>query len=638
MIVKATNIETIFEQNNQYTIPIFQRLYSWDTSNCNRLWNDILQIQSQNKKSHFLGSIVSVLEEEDIAGANKYMIIDGQQRITTLTLLLIALRNIVFNDLKLCKSEISTDESTNNNCKLKLIEEKSKSLESLNKFLLNTNESDDKKYKLLLTEDDRVVFNCLIDKPDENWNLPEKVKSKILNSYNFFKNSIQNSIIKNEFDLEKLLEAIGKLQIVSIILKHGEDDPQSIFECLNSTGKVLSQSDLVRNYILMNFSGKNQKELYKEYWKPFEKLFEGANQDIHMDDFIRDYLSIKLNKIFRKDKIYKQFKDWSGNNNFESIKELCADMRNMAEIYINIKTPKKFSEKLNKLFEEINILDISVMNPFLMVILKKFKDEKIFQNDLIEILKLCISYVLRRSICGMATNALNKVFLALAKSANENFDGNYLNSIKAFFKQANNYNKFPDDEEFKKAFKNSQIYKKTYIKYILTKLEHYDTKNVMVTGNMSIEHIMPQNKNLSKEWKNMLKANSNDKWEEVQDKYLHTIGNLTLTNYNSEMGDRTFEDKRTIRGGFNDTPLRINKYVVEQSEWTKEQIVERADQLSVIALKIWNYPYITEEELEHYKKIMTKINQFTQLIHMISVIKLEFYLIILKKKFLNLKM
>ncbi|SYV97401.1 Uncharacterised protein, partial [Mycoplasmopsis edwardii] len=172
----------------------------------------------------------------------------------------------------------------------------------------------------------------------------------------------------------------------------------------------------------------------------------------------------------------------------------------MAEIYINIKTPKKFSEKLNKLFEEINILDISVMNPFLMVILKKFKDEKIFQNDLIEILKLCISYVLRRSICGMATNALNKVFLALAKSANENFDGNYLNSIKAFFKQANNYNKFPDDEEFKKAFKNSQIYKKTYIKYILTKLEHYDTKNVMVTGNMSIEHIMPQNKNLSKEW------------------------------------------------------------------------------------------------------------------------------------------
>lgn len=557
------NIYKLLNGDKQYLIPVYQRLYSWEQAQCSRLWLDIVAMQKENKEGHFLSSIVCIAEKTSPTGVQKYMVIDGQQRLTTLTLILIALRDSVSAD-----SEIKPE-------KLNL------------SFLMNQFETGDEKYKLLLTEEDKDILISLVEKKP----ILEGTQSKLLNAYKYFKDQIANQ----EIDPQLLFEATGKLQIVIITLEREHDDPQAIFESLNSTGKELSQSDLIRNYVLMGMDKDTQKRLYDNLWRSFEQLFGHINQDYLMDNFFRDYLTMNMHRIPKIGNVYDEFKAWKLNCKFSNNEDLCNDLYAFAKIYTDIEFAKNTDHQLAALFKEIKALNMSVANPFLMMVIRDYQTGVLAPYEsLIEIIKLCISYVFRRSICEIPTNSLNKTFATLE---NEIKKTDYLNSVKAFFINKDDYKEFPIDKKFGEAFVSKEIYKTRNRNYILDRLENYDNKSPVIIENLTIEHIMPQNDNLCDEWK----VDLGEDWKRVHDTYIHTIGNLTLTGYNSEMSDKSFMEKMNMKGGFKQTAVRLNQYVVLQDTWNEKKIKERASILLKKALEIWAFPQLTDEEMAPYK-------------------------------------
>lgn len=290
----------------------------------------------------------------------------------------------------------------------------------------------------------------------------------------------------------------------------------------------------------------------------------------------------------------------------------------MGKIYSDLTFVKNTDPDLLELFKELKTLDMRVANPFLMTILRDYSNGILVREDLIEIIKLCISYMLRRSICGIPANSLNKTFATFENEINKE---NYLNSVKAFFIKRNDYKEFPNDQKFGEAFVSKEIYKMRNRNYVLDRLENYNNKTHVIVDGMTIEHIMPQNENLSDEWKNML----GEDWERVHNSYLHTIGNLTITNYNSEMSDRSFKEKMEMDGGFKQSAVRLNSYIILQDTWDESKIRERAELLLEKALKIWPYPCLSEDELAKLDNTIEKnvtnyslesynINEYTRLL------------------------
>ena len=248
---------------------------------------------------------------------------------------------------------------------------------------------------------------------------------------------------------------------------------------------------------------------------------------------------------------------------------------------------------MKRLYRDINELRMEVAFPFLIKVHMDYQDKIINEATLIEIIEMCISYVFRRSVCEIPTNSLNKTFATLKNEIKQN---DYLRSIKAFFILRDDYKEFPDDDKFRAAFVSRDIYNMRARNFVLSHLENYNNKAPIIIENFTIEHIMPQNSNLKEEWKQALGEN----WKDIQKKYLHTIGNLTLTAYNSEMSDNPFIDKMTMTGGFQESALRLNSYVVKQTTWNEACIVTRANLLADKAIEIWKYPVLTEDELKPY--------------------------------------
>lgn len=505
------NIYSILNGNKQFLIPVYQRYYSWDLEQCRRLWNDIVDMQKKNKQGHFVGSIVNIAEQAMPTGVQKYMIIDGQQRITTLTLLLIALRNYANTHIE--------DTSIN----ARRID---------NMLLKNEYESGDERYKLLLTENDRDILIRLVEEKP----ISEDIVSRLLTNYGFFLSQIE----KLDLQPAEVYESIGKLQIVNITLDRAVDDAQAIFESLNSTGKELSESDLIRNYILMGLDNIEQSYVYEHLWRPMELLFEYEKQDSVMDRFFRDYITMKICRIPKIDKVYSEFKSYHVNCEFASIRELCQDLLTYATYYTNMVFERSKDKKLKALYADINDLRMEVAFPFLLKVHNDCTEGIITEADLKEIIQMCISYVFRRNVCDIPTNSLNKTFATLR---NEVKLDDYLNSIKAFFILRDDYKQFPNDE-----------------------------------------------------WKKELGPN----WKDVQKTYLHTIGNLTLTAYNSEMSDKPFIEKLEMTGGFKESALRLNAYLVKLTEWNEAHIKERAFLLAKKANEVWAYPQLTPAELKPY--------------------------------------
>ena len=567
MDARKGNIYEILNGNKQFLIPVYQRYYSWDIEQCKRLWNDIVEMQKKGKVGHFVGSIVNIAEQAMPTGVQKYMIIDGQQRMTTLSLLLLALRDYA----------IKNPEDTTINAR-----------RIDNMLLKNEYESGDERYKLLLTETDRDILMRLVEEKP----IPDDTRSKLLDNYKFFAGKIADK----ELQPAEVYESIGKLQIVNITLDRSVDDAQAIFESLNSTGKELSESDLIRNYVLMGLEPTEQTYVYEHLWRPMELLFVYETQDSVMDRFFRDYLTMKITRIPKQDRVYEEFKLYHLNCEFSTIRELCQDLLTYAKYYTDMVFKRSSNPALKSLYEDINDLRMEVSYPFLLKVHNDYAEGIISEDDLKLIIRLCISYVFRRSICDIPTNSLNKTFATLK---NEIKPDDYVNSIKAFFVMRNDYKEFPDDDKFAAAFVSRDIYTMRSRNFILSHLENYGNKAPIIIENYTIEHIMPQNSSLSPEWQQMLGA----KWREVQKTYLHTIGNLTLTAYNSEMSDHPFMVKMDMEGGFKESALRLNAYVVKLNEWNEQTIKERAALLADKAKQIWAYPDMTAAELAPYQSV-----------------------------------
>lgn len=564
MDARKGNIYEILNGNKQFLIPNYQRFYSWDTEQCKRLWNDIVDMQKKGKVGHFVGSIVNIAEQAMPTGVQKYMIIDGQQRMTTLTLLLLALRDYA----------IKTPEDTTIN---------SKRIDNM--LLKNEYENGDERYKLLLTETDRDILMRLVEEKP----IPDGTRSRILENYNYFSGKIADK----ELHPAEVYESIGKLQIVNITLDRTIDDAQAIFESLNSTGKELSESDLIRNYVLMGLEPNEQNYVYDHLWRPMELLFEYDTQGSMMDRFFRDYLTMKITRIPKQDRVYEEFKTYHLNCEFATVRELCQDIYIYAKYYTNMVFKRSTNPGLKSLYEDINDLRMEVSYPFLLRVHNDCTEGTITEEELCEIIRLCISYVFRRSICDIPTNSLNKTFATLR---NEIKADDYMNSIKAFFVLRDDYKEFPDDDKFEKALVSRDVYNMRSRNFLLSHLENFKNKAPIIIENFTIEHIMPQNPKLSNEWQQELGPT----WKEIQKTYLHTIGNLTLTAYNSEMSDNPFMVKMDMEGGFKESGLRLNAYLVKLTKWNEQHIKERAKILADKAKEIWEFPNMTDAEIFPY--------------------------------------
>ncbi|GAA8683619.1 DUF262 and DUF1524 domain-containing protein [Helicobacter pylori] len=556
MDAKATTLLEFFEQNqtNQFVIPIYQRLYSWKKEQCEQLWDDIIKIGGNDKMNgHFIGSILYVLDGN--THSSPLLIIDGQQRLTTITLLLIALRNH------------SSDEV------------KRKEIES---YLINSNKDGDKKFRLILSESDKDTLLFLIDKDRRK---PSEPSLKIVENFKLFEKWIR----KNTDKLETIFKGLEKLMIVWIALKKEKDDPQLIFESTNSKGIELTQADLIRNYIIMETEVEKQEDFYNQYWRAMEEEFK-QNETL-FNRFVRHYLTIKTREIPNINKVYEAFKDYQQKEGI-GIETLLQDLQKYCGYFCQIAFKKEADKDLNKALSFLVDLEMDVVYPLLLELYSDYKDGVLSKQDFIPIIYLTESYLCRRAVCGLGTNSLNKVFPSFTKKIDKK---QYLKSVEEHFGSLTGNQKFPNNDEFKKLFITIDFYHFKKTKYFLERLENFDTKEPVDTQECTIEHIMPQI--LTEEWKRDLGEN----FKAIHEKYLHTIGNLTLTGYNEKYSNNSFQEKRNMEKGFNQSPLRLNQSLKDLEPFGEKKIEKRANDLADWALKIWTYPKLDAETLEKYK-------------------------------------
>lgn len=359
---------------------------------------------------------------------------------------------------------------------------------------------------------------------------------------------------------------------------------------MNSTGKDLTQTDLIRNYILMGLEPEKQKVFYKKYWRAMEEDFK-QNETL-FNQFVRHYLTIKTREIPNINKVYEAFKDYRQKKGI-GIEDLLKDLQKYCGFFCRIVFKKEVDKELNKALSFLVDLERDVIYPLLLELYSDYKDSVLFEKDFISIIYLIESYICRRAVCGLGTNSLNKIFASFTKKINKD---QYLESIKAhFLSLETTKGKFPKDSEFKNLFTTIDFYNLKEKKYFFERLENFDTKEPVNTKECTIEHIMPQT--LTKEWKKDFGEN----FQAIHDKYLHTIGNLTLTGYNQDYSNKSFQEKRDMEKGFKDSPLRLNQNLKDLESFGEEEIEKRANDLADWVLKIWTYPKLDAETLEKYK-------------------------------------
>lgn len=516
MEADATTLLGFFEenQNNQFVIPIYQRLYSWKKEQCEQLWDDIIKIGGNDKMNgHFIGSILYV--QDGITHSSPLLIIDGQQRLTTITLLFIALRNYLSEEVKILEKF---------------------SRKTIESYLINNNKDGDKKFRLILSESDKDTLLFLIDK---NKRKPSEPSLKIMENFELFEKWIR----KNTDKLETIFKGLDKLMIVWIALKKEKDDPQLIFESMNSKGIELTQADLIRNYIVMEMEVEKQEDFYNQYWRAMEEDFK-QNETL-FNQFVRHYLTIKIGKIPNEKRVYEAFKDYRQKEGIE-IEDLLKDLQKYCGYFCQIAFKKEADKDLNKALSFLVDLEMDVVYPLLLELYSDYSDGVLSNRDFIPIIDLIESYICRRAVCGLGTNSLNKVFPFVTKKINKD---QYLESIKVYFGYLTEKQRFPNNDEFKEHFITIDFYRFKKKKYFFERLEKFDTEEPVDTQKCTIEHIMPQT--LTEEWKRDLGEN----FQAIHDKYLHTIGNLTLTGYNQEYSNNSFQKKKRYGEGLQTKPV-----------------------------------------------------------------------------------
>ena len=565
--MKAVNraFTTLIQGTKQFVIPVFQRDYSWTPEQCEQLWTDVLRAGDTDAGSpHFMGSIVYVSAGLPAAAFSSWMVIDGQQRLTTLTLLLIALRDHIYNTDWVGGEDSPTEAK---------IDEY---------FLKNRLELGSKRYKLALRGHDDATLTLLVA-----GEYPEGPASSqpIMDAYDWFMERLRT---ESDPDLiDRVYRGIGRLEIVEVTLDHS-DHPQLVFESLNSTGKALDQSDLIRNYILMGLDESEQTRLYERYWSRMEGLFRDANRV--PDFFLRDYIVLKTlppkpSAVSqpRADRIYDEFKEFRRKHP-QDLEELLQEMVQFAGYYLDLVEPRA---EQNPLFDAMRHVRSTSTTTHAVLGMKLYSCHKrpeptLSQAEFEEALRLIESYVVRRAVLGLQNRSYWDVFTDIARSIDE---ANPLQSMKVAFARRPTHLALPHDDAFKREVQECNLYdKKGVCWHILARLENDRQEEPSPLKKLTIEHIMPQSVDEVPEWRKML-------GEETHEVWLDRLGNLTLTAYayNSAMSNLPFAVKKTLPGGFEQSAVRLNKYVREQEHWTELQMRERGELLAHRALEIWPY-------------------------------------------------
>ena len=543
------------ESDTVFSIPVYQRDYNWQEKQCQRLFKDILQTGKNEKvSSYFLGSIVYIHDGIYGVGEKEFHVIDGQQRMTTLTLLFLAIY------FKLKGTILAKDAD-----------------KIYNQYVVNPYSEKEIKLKLLPPEENLYILNKI---SHNKFNELEAFQDRnMLKNYLFFEKELETLSFE---DMKHLSNGIEKLIYIDIALEKGKDDPQKIFESLNSTGLDLSQGDLIRNYILMDLERGEQNRIYKEIWIPIEnncKVSDGSEIISYVSDFIRDYLTLKTEKISSKPKVFETFKAYYEKENDEKLE----DMKKYSEAYSYIIKPGLEKDKdIQRELDYLKSLDKTVINTFLIGVLKDYKDNILEKDELLNILILLQSYLWRRYITEKPTNALNKIFQGMYGKISRS--GNYYENLVDVLMAED----FPTDEELESALKLKNVYKdKEKLNYVFKKLENYNHNELIDFENekITIEHIFPQKPN--KAWK----ENYSDNELEQMISFKDTISNLTLTGSNSNLSNKAFHEKRDDEvHGYKNSKLYMNKYLGRLEEWNLLSMEARFESLYDDIIKIWKRP------------------------------------------------
>lgn len=569
--MKATEAKLLsfLQKSPQFVIPIYQRTYSWTEKQCRQLWDDIVRAGSSDEIAvHFIGSIVYVEEGlSQVSHQAPLLVIDGQQRLTTLTLLIEALAR-----------KLGDDEPV-----------EGFSAEKLRAYYLtNPLEKGDRHFKLLLSQTDAASLKAYV----RGDSAPVDASLRIAENVELF----QELLDDKKTDLVTVCRGLAKLVVVDIALTRDQDNPQLIFESMNSTGKELSQADLIRNFILMGLEPELQTRLYEVYWRPMELDFGQQAYGDRFDGFMRHYLTVRTGDIPRERDVYEAFRDYSRTSAVlaDGVEELVRDIRAFAGYFCAMALGREQDRALSAVFSDLREMKYEVAYPFLLELYHDYADGTLEKADFVTAAQMVEAYIFRRAICAIPTNSMNKTFANFSKSIDKN---RYLESIQAHFLLLPSYRRFPRDDEFRRDIQARDLYNFRIRSYWLRRLENFGRKERVSVDEYTIEHILPQNPDLPAAWRQSL----GEDWAPVQEELLHTLGNLTLTGYNAEYSDKPFAQKRDMKGGFRDSPLQLNAGLGQLDDWNADSIRERAQALATQALSVWPAPSLPDATLDSYR-------------------------------------
>ena len=587
MKASETNLLAFLRGSQQFVIPIYQRTYSWTKKECQQLLDDVLRAgENTEVKAHFVGSFVYIEKGlYHVSTHSPLMVIDGQQRLTTITLLLEALARQVGDDEP---AEGFTAE------KLRRY------------YLFDEREDGEDRFKMLLTQTDKATLIAIVQQHE----IPAEYSAQLIQNFEFFVEEIGKLPSER---LTALCVGLSKLAAVDIALDRDQDNPQLIFESMNSTGMELSQADLIRNYVLMGLEQSHQTQLYENHWRPMELGFGQHSYSANFDSYMRHYLTVKTGDIPKIGAVYEAFKSHASQPEIKAqgVDALVQDLQSFSRHYCAFALDAETDKGLADAFRDLRELRADVVYPLLLELYDDYQTGVLQRDDFETVVRLIESYIFRRAVCAIPTNSLNKTFSNFGKGLAKD---RYLESVEASFQLLPSYRRFPTDDEFKRELVGRDLYNFQRRSYWLRRLENHGRKERAQVDEYTIEHIMPQNENLSEEWKDDLGSD----WEYVHQTKLHTLGNLTLTAYNSEYSDRPFVEKRDLevedsklglrKLGFRFSPLQLNEGLGEVEVWDQAAIDKRASRLVDIAATVWLSPSLSPESLEHWRPTTKQTN------------------------------
>lgn len=585
-------LSLISDAGKRFVIPIYQRAYSWGSEQCDQLWEDVLSTgrhvapEIDNGNNHFTGSVVWIQADTmAAAGLTPSLLIDGQQRITTVMLLLIALAEY---------AREHPDKALNFSYQ-EIIDRG---------YLVDKYKTDDSHFRLILSQGDSETFRGMLRHLEDPSIAMTGDSSRLTENLARFR-----GLVAGIADQNIIWNGLQRLEVVSISLALREDNPQLIFESMNSTGKDLSTADLVRNYVLLDLPLEEQNRVYRDHWRSIEQTLGSDSYNDNFDEFLRDWLTVITAPAAVVTKnIYQIFKRYTEENAYarnHQITELLDQIRRFAGYYARITAGKETNPKLKALFDRIHELHLSVVNPLLMCVFDHYKQDNnaITEPQLIILLHTIESYLFRRSVCDIPSNGLNKFFSSIIARVNKvrGEGGNVAEAVQTLLlAERNTPRRMPENQEFKQALLTRDSYSFRNSRYLLATLEnsrHPKSSIDFAHGVFTIEHIMPQNALAHDEWKRML----GDNFDSAYAQYINNLGNLTLTAYNTELSDGSFQEKKARAvGGYDNMFLTISAELKDLDTWDAKAISARAERLANQAIEVWPMPILDERTIAQY--------------------------------------